>query len=306
MEWLLEKNQPAVRHKTLIELCDLPAGDEQVRIAGRNIARKGWVADILRKQRNDGTWIEGEQGLYYPKYIATNWMMLILTDLGLTPECRGVKLGCDLFFSNWLKPDHNESKYEVCVVGNLARMLIKCGYSEDMRVRRLVDWLLETQKEDGGWNCFPSGRGTLDCWEALSAFASIPRRKWNGRLKRSVERGAEFYLERKLFNEGRKYAPWFRFHYPVHYYYDVLVGLDTLTSLGYSDDRRLRPALELLLDRKMSDGRWALDVVHPDLGYGAKYGLKAEPTPFALEETGKPSKWITLTAMSVLKRVEEA
>ncbi len=306
IEWLQEKNQPAVRYKALTELAGLSGKDEEVRIARADISKRGWAREILRLQRSDGTWQPNETGLYRPKYLATNWMMLILTDLCLTSENPGVKHGCDLFFNNWLKSGHDESEYEVCVVGNLARILLKCGYADDPRVRRLINWLLEAQKGDGGWHCFPSDTGTLDCWEPLAAFAAIPRRQWTGKLKQSVERGAEFYLERHLFNEGRRYEPWFRFHYPVHYYYDVLIGLDTLTALGYGDDRRLRPALQILEDRKLSNGKWILDAVHPDIGPGAKYRQKRKATPFSLEEAGKPSKWITLTAMSVLKRVAES
>jgi hypothetical protein len=47
-------------------------------------------------------------------------------------------------------------------------------------------------------------------------------------MKRSVELGAEFYLE--LHKQGAHYPPWYRFHYPPDYY-DFLVGLDFMTAL---------------------------------------------------------------------------
>jgi hypothetical protein len=125
-------------------------------------------------------------------------------------------------------------------------------------------------------------------------------------MKRSVERGAEFYLERELFKQGhRRYLPWLRFHYPVHYYYDLLVGLDVITSLGYADDRRLKAVLQILQTKRRPDGTWALDAIHPDLGAGAGYRFRKRPQRFALEREGRPSKWITLTALRVLKRSEE-
>jgi hypothetical protein len=80
-----------------------------------------------------------------------------------------------------------------------------------------------------------------------------------------------------------------------------------ITNLGYADDKRLKPALKVLNDKRQSDGTWLLDKVHPDLGAGANYDLGLKRVkPFALEEAGKPSKWITLTALRVLKRVEDA
>jgi hypothetical protein len=100
------------------------------------------------------------------------------------------------------------------------------GYVEDYRVQKLFNRLVEYQKEKGGWHCRPSKVGTLDGWEALAANAALPKQKRTRDINRSIERGAEFYLERKLFEEGsRKYLPCFRFRYPYHYFYDVLMGL---------------------------------------------------------------------------------
>ena len=62
----------------------------------------------------------------------------------------------------------------------------------------------------------------------------------------------------------------------------------------------------MLKDKRRADGTWPLDRVHPDLGPGAKIHLTVEKVdPLALEVPGRPSKWITLTALRVLKRVEE-
>ena len=236
-------------------------------------------------------------------------MSLILSDLGLTMEDKRVRKAADLFFKQWMAIPSAENIFndEVCIVGNTARMLTRFGFADDFRVRKLFDRLVEDQKEDGGWHCFESATGTLDCWEALAAFSALPKSHQTRKIRNSIERGAEFYLERRLIREGRKrYAPWYRFHYPNHYYYDILVGLDVITRLGYGSDRRLRPALDILAEKRLGSGTWVLDNVHPDLGVGAQYTLRKGPTPFALEKPGKPSKWITLTALRVLKRVEEA
>ncbi len=126
-------------------------------------------------------------------------------------------------------------------------------------------------------------------------------------MKLAVEKGAEFYLERELHIQGDLYEPWYRFHYPVHYYYDLLVGLDFMTALGYSSDRRLGFAISLLKKKRRADGRWNLDSVNPDAdspqGKWNKDNPKRASIPFALEKPGKPSKMITLTALKVLGRV---
>jgi hypothetical protein len=126
-------------------------------------------------------------------------------------------------------------------------------------------------------------------------------------MKLSVERGSEFYLERELHKEGKRYSPWYRFHYPVHYYYDLLVGLDFMTALGYSSDERLGYAISLLKKKRSTDGRWNLDAVNPDpespvARWDRKHPREAS-IPFALESPRSPSKMITLNALRVLKRI---
>ena len=62
-----------------------------------------------------------------------------------------------------------------------------------------------------------------------------------------------------------------------------------MTKLGFYKDKRLNDAVEILLKKRQSDGTWIL-----------------ESTPTSrmhtnIEVKGKPSKWITLTALQVLK-----
>ncbi len=317
IDWLLEGDQPAVRYHTLVQLLDRTVEDPEVREARSQIGRTGWAADQLRQQGPKGFWEpraprnvqEWVEFLYHPPFLATNWRALVLADLGLDASDPRIRKLAELMFEYKLRLSSPVNYYheEVCIAGNTARMLTRFGYGDDRRVQWLYDWLVDDQREDGGWNCSQGTPGTLDAWEALAAFASLPPPKRSPRIARAIERGAEFYLERKLLDEGRKYPPWSRFHYPNHYYYDVLVGLDLLTQLGYAGDRRLNPALDLLHEKRRPDGTWLLDRAHPDHGPGVRsHPDKAKIRPLLLETPGKPSKWITLKALLVQKRVDEA
>jgi hypothetical protein len=317
MDWLLELEQPSVRYFTLTELLGRPEEDPLVRRARTQMTRVGWAADLLSRQRPEGFWEARAPTtlnswfnfLYWPQFTASFYRAIVLGDLGLTNrEPRIVRLAEQFFgYKLRLSSGANWFTEEACVVGHAARMLTRFGYAEEFRVRKLFDRLVEDQREDGGWHCQAGGPGTLDAWEPLAAFASLPKRHRSAAIQRAVERGAEFYLKRRLFREGRRYAPWFRFHYPTHYFYDILVGLDVITQLGYAGDGRLRPALEVLGKKRRADGTWALDRVHPDLGPGVEVGGDPEKVrPWALESPGRPSKWITLTALRVLRRVEDA
>ncbi len=313
LDWLLEDGQPAIRYRTLTQLLGRSESDPDVREARAQIPSTGWAADILAERSPEGWWVNPEN-LYRPKYLATNWRMLVLSDLGLTRELPAVRVSSELWMKRFAMKGGGVGGNSVgtghhCVVGNMTRALIRLGYSDDLRVRRSLDWLVRTADPKGGWSCFsPGGRGrNLDSWEGLSAFAAYPRARWTASMTRTVEGAAEFFLERELHRQGARYPPWFRFHYPVHYYYDLLVGLDLLTSLGYADDPRLRFAIAHLERKRRADGRWNLDAVHPDVeGPIARWFTQhpaQRPTPLVLEPPGRPSKMITLTALTVLNRV---
>ena len=300
--WLLEKDQPSIRYHTLIQLLDKPESDPEVKSTHAMIAKKGWAADLLRKQSVGGWWVT-EGSLYWPKYTASNWMLLVLADLGLNRTEPRIRRACELWIERFAKSDggfgiDDDRKSELCLVGNTARTLVKFGYEDHPKVQSAFRWLVREQKENGGWHCWGK-KGVISAWEGMSAFAAYPKQKWTRSIKRAVERGAEFYLKRELHKDGKRYDPWYRFHFPEHYYYDLLVGLDFVTALGYGSDNRLSYAVDLLKQKRRPEGKWNLDAVHPD---GTRY--TRPPTPFSLEQVGEPSKMNTLKALRVLKRIE--
>ena len=305
--WLLSTEaDPSVRFRVLRELMGKSDHDVEVVAERRRIGREGWAAEILRLQQRAGQWDTPGNSvaeLYRPKYVATNWRLLVLSDLGVSGKHPRVRKAVRLFLRRFgASGDLGGRASEVCITGNAARMLTRFGYGDDVNVTRSFDWLVRHQKSDGGWHCFPSRTGTLDCWEALAAFAALPASRRSAAIDRAVERGAEFYLERGLLREGRApYAPWLRLHYPVHYFYDLLVGLDVLTALGFGDDRRMRPALDRLERMRNADGSWNLDAHHPD-SEDPNYRIRGPYYSFALEGSGRPSRWSTTTALAVLQQ----
>lgn len=319
IDWLLEENQPSIRYLTLTQLLHKSSTDSEVRETQRKIPEIGWAASILAN-RNPAGWWANEKNHYSPRFTATTWIMLILSDLGLTRENPAIRDSCELWTrmrpimrtKNKLmhsdEPGTNvPGSLEPCFTGGVVRALIHFGYYDDPRVRRALEWMVTRADPRGGWSHFQPGR-SLDCWEPLSALAALPRPKRTASMQRAAERGAEFYLERELHRQGDQYTPWYRFHYPNHYYYDILVGLELVTSLGYADDPRLKYALSLLEEKRRPDGRWNLDAINPDVEIDLEKYYRDHPKeqrsiPFALEKAGEPSKMITLRALLVLDRV---
>jgi hypothetical protein len=319
LSWLLEESEPSIRYRTLTELLGHKESDPEVREAKKKIGKVGWASEILARRDPAGWWVH-EKSFYQPKYLSTNWMMIILSDLAATRQIPEVRASSELWMARApLKGGgvggNSKGHGHLCFTGNMTRSLIRLGYGDDQRVRKGLDWLVDTAHPKGGWSCWTFGDGpatgrNLDSWEALSAFAVYPRSKWTSEMEGVVAKGAEFFLERELHRQGGRYPPWFRFHYPIHYYYDLLVGLDFMTRLGFGGDPRMTYAIDVLRSRRRPDGRWSLDAVHPDVGGGLARWMathpKDRPTPFALETVGQPSKMVTLTALEVLDRVGRA
>jgi hypothetical protein len=316
IDWLLEEDQPSIRYLALTQLLHRKESDSEVREAKRLIPRTGWAAEILARRDPAGWWVR-DRGWLEPRFVGTHWNMLALADLGATRATDEIERSCEYWMAK--SPlegggvgGFGKGKGHHCYTANMARGLVRLGYEDDPRVRKTLDWIVQTCHPRGGWACRfstggPAPSRTLDAWEGLGAFAAYPRAKWTAAIQACVERSAEYYLEHELHIQGERYEPWYRFHWPVHYYYDLLVGLDCLTALGYGQDRRLGYALDLLRKKRRPDGRWNLDAVQTDpdpetAQWFAKHPEK-RPAPLTFETAGRPSKMITLRALTVLERV---
>ncbi len=189
-----------------------------------------------------------------------------------------------------------EGEVEPCINGRVVALGAYFGVRSD----RLVDRLLSEQLADGGWNC-EAERGslrssfhtTICVLEGLLAFEQAfgaARAVTDAR-----DRAQEYLLERRLLRRLSTgeiiYQAWTQSAFPPLWRYDALRALDYLRAAGVPPDDRMNDALEVVLERRRNDGRWLLDVRHPDTLYE---GL-AEPV-------GGASRWVTLRALRVVSR----
>lgn len=133
-------------------------------------------------------------------------------------------------------------------------------------------------------------------------------------MKDSIERGAEFLLAHRLYKSHRDWNPVglrdmnkvydgnvaTMFHFPMYYYYDALHALRVLTKLGYQDDERMSDAIHLMLSKKTPEGRWLLEG-----DWVRERKDRTRKTLVALEQLGRPSKWVTLNCYRVLAKTGE-
>ena len=331
LNWLLDPKDPSVRHQALIDLLHRPKNAKDVLAAGDKIPSYQPVRKIIATQTIKGIWSPKET-CYNPKWTAAVWPLALLGEMDAPSDPR-ISSECERFLSlhqldngaftcpspsvvkSWAAK-HPRAKAvrweEPCLTGNMIRTLLVFGYGEDGRVKKAIDWIPRAQLEDGGWNCdYPEKKvnhsSFMSTIEPLWAYSEIPRQKWTRKMKRSIDDGAEFLLMHHVYKSDNHHwqetYPFFtKLHFPMYYFYDILHALRVLTKLGYEDDDRIQSAVQLLLSKRRPDGAWNLEgdwYREGDYFYPSGKGRKA---PVAIEEIGKPSKWITLNAYRVLTK----
>ena len=317
LDWLLEEDKvnPSVRFFAMRDLLDLPESDVQVSAARSAIMNSGPVPIILEAQESFGAWIMHGGG-YSPKYRATVWSLLILAELGADPDEARIRKGCAYHLDHSLAKNGAFSVYRKpvpsgafhCLNGNMIFALQRLGYGKDPRVQAARDWLVHTivgqqPIADGASGESAPGFGCrineeqLCAWganKAIRALLDIPRDARNSPVKRALEAGAEFMLSRDPVvadypYTGRVSSTWFKLGFPLSYWSDVLETISNLVELGYGKDPRLSSGLQWIVDKQDEDGRWKLEN-----SLNGKMWVD-------IEAKGKPSKWVTLRALRVLK-----
>ena len=78
--------------------------------------------------------------------------------------------------------------------------------------------------------------------------------------------------------------------YPYRYRYDLLRVLDYFTMKNAPYDDRMQQAIDWLIQKRKSDGRWILENCHK------------RNVHFEMEPTGEHSRFITLKALYILSK----
>ena len=315
----MEDNNPSVRYFTLIDVLERAENDLAVRKTKEEIAKKGVVPKILAKQKEGGYW-QDSQNFYIAKYKGTVWQIIILAELGVDGKDNHIRKACEFIlknsqdresngFSMWVSAKTGGGRYTgviPCLTGNLVYSLIKLGYLKDERVQNSINWITTYQRFDDGIKDTPKDwpyERWVICWgkhschmgvvKALKALAEIPFTQRNEKVKNTIEEGVEYLLKHHIYKRSHDLSRvskpgWLRFGFPLMYQTDILEILGILTRLGYHDER-MQEAIDLLISKQDDQGKWKLKST-----FNGRFQTN-------IEQKGKPSKWITLNALRVLK-----
>jgi hypothetical protein len=139
--------------------------------------------------------------------------------------------------------------------------------------------------------------------KALKGLAEIPPSRRSPAVARTLAAGTEYLLGHHVHKRSHDPAKdskpgWKRFGFPLMYQTDALEILAVLGKLGALAedvrDERTDEALDLVRSRQGADGRWKLQTTQ-----NGKFVVD-------IEAKGRPSHWVTLRALQVLRAAGQA
>jgi hypothetical protein len=289
LPWLLDPENSSVRYWTLIDILDRPGTYPEVQETRAAIAQQPLVKELFALQRPEGYW--GDESKPHTAQGDVGALSLLYM-LGVPPDKR-TTAGCDSFLKNC---QHESGGFSMtkkirsgifpCTTGTHLPFLVYFGLGDDPRVRAAFAFLIEEMSTDDALDC---GRYQhRDClWGAISALdglAVLPTDMRSEQSKRVVTKLANVLLDAKYDFEG-EHKRWLTFGVPR--VWDLLSALKALTAHGYAHDSRFVPLLKLILNRQDDQGRWLCGSVS---------------RTWPIEKRNRPSKWITLDALRLLKQ----
>jgi hypothetical protein len=309
VDWLLDAD-PSIRWQVLRDLTHAPA--EEVASERARVDSEGVGARLLAMQAPDGKWGGAAWNRGWDSTMHAVWL---LSHLGLDPASAEARNAVGLVRERvtWQgcgPPECDENPFfagelEPCINGQVA--MAGAYFGQD--VGDIIERLLREQLADGGWNCEAVNGSTRSSFNTticvLEALLEYERsRGATAEVTDARLRGQEYLLERRLFRrlstgeaierDRKGGGDWTRFAFPTWWHYDVLRGLDYLRSASVKPDERVAEAIDLVASKRDSEGRWPLETHYPGV------------MPVELDGgEGRPSRWVTLRAMRVLRWWEE-
>jgi len=311
VEWLLA-GEPWVVYRTLTDLLDKDEKDKVVVTTRMAIPKHPFIEKIFKGLNEDGYWGKPKDiHTWWPRKDTTFWILPVLADFGFTVKDKRIARACEYLFSTqlqsggfgWDPPTTTGDCHSAIIIESLA----KVGLPRDPRLQKAYEWLIKRRRLDGGFWCKNTGQigrprekepsCALATMFVLGALAQNPK----FRDSEITKKGVDFLFEcwenrgkiRYAGHDSQIGTDWEKLKYPF-IDYKILKFLDVLSQFEYAK-KRLQEAemVNLLLSKQDYKGRFtpeSIVKVWSDFDFGQKE---------------KPSRWITLLALRIVKRIHK-
>jgi hypothetical protein len=297
LDWLLERENPSVRYRTMKELQNIPLTDKKMIETHQSISQTSTIKKIKKAMHPEGYWTVKKPdgrvigaGVEYATFNTTHYVLGYVAELGLTREEPWVELAADRYLSLQAS-DEEFYNYLSCLMGLNLRTFAKLGFGEDSRLLKSISLLESKIRYENGYLCdLHEGkrkRGQLvkSCFrgsvKALYGLSEFPQ-YWQ---KPFVKDLVNYFLNREILFKTTNLMKLVRkdvilTYFPFTYHAGLIDVIYPLCKMGYGSDKTVQRAWEILEKHRAKEG---------------KYILEQKPKNRYLDpgERDQPNKWIT-------------
>lgn len=284
IEPLIKKSDDSLKLKVYKDLCDREVCFES------NWAAKE-VLDLVKIQDPQGSWRYPQKRGHTHRadlnqYQTYRNLGKLVEMYDLDRSHSAVQNAAEYFFS--VQTDQGDfrgiyaKQYTPNYTAGITELLIKAGYTEDNRITKALDWLMNMRQNDGGWALpFRTKKYNVDVTYdhhetiepdytqpssymvtavVLRALSIHPKYKKRQDIKEAGERVSRFIFKRDVYPDRQDKKYWKQFVYPFCYA-DLISVLDTLSLLDFSpSDPDIKRGLQWLVDEQLESGSWELKI----------------------------------------------
>ncbi len=336
LQWLLGADNPPVRYLTLVHLLGRDPESAEVEDAKSHVMDYEATREILSHGAEFWSPKGDTFSRSYHKYRGRFWQMIFLSQFLADGHDPRIAPGVESILK---ARDFVDRRGMQCLTANILCAAMRLGFASHPIVADEVEALARRIVENGGIACEAMGYSLLEhCYmcipKLIFCFAEIPEGKRSTSVKASIELLAGKLIEHQIyiyvsshrkawqgilaeapkkadlpkgetvkawiadrkrcFLEENGYgthepkAGWLKFGFPLNYNSDVLEALLALAQVKTPMSSALEDPLRVVRSKRSEQGTWTLE-------NSLNGKMWAD-----VEEKGKPSKWLTLTALRVL------
>ena len=249
--------------------------------------------NIINQQQEDGYWrysawkTKLDEPENYNLLETYRQLGFLVEKYGFTKKQEAIKNAAEYIFS--CQTDEGDirgfygTQHSPNYTAAITELLIKAGYGNDHRIKRILEWLLSMRQEDGGWAIpmrtnnakyldvvsspitFESNRkksfSHMVTGIVLRAFAAHSKYRNNEAVKVAGELLASRFFKPDKYADRRSVEYWTKVSFPF-WWTDIVSSLDSLSFLGFTTSHpQIKLALEILRDKQSESAMWDLKLL---------------------------------------------
>ena len=254
-----------------------------------NVWESKQAQSILKKQADDGSWkYQSKKSTAFSKmdydlYETITVLAHLIEIYRFDKSHPAIQRTAEYLFRNQSSQGDIRhvyaNQYSPNYSAMVAELLIKAGYQDDPRARRILDWLMASRQQDGGWALafrtqgynlqafgtdktieadYSKPSSAMITGVVLRAMAIHPKFKDRDEVRQAAQILADSLYTADKYPDRKSKDYWTRFGYPF-IYTDLVSALDSLSLIGGFDKHpNVQKAIGWLKERQTNEGLFDL------------------------------------------------